>query len=99
MPTISDRGLLAVMRSVLVGFTALVLLFALNSEASIFFDGGKRVQSDARGSLCPAPGRLVLTRDHAGRSAPLSAGLATWLVLEGTVTPDQVWPPQLVGAP
>ena len=36
VPTIGDRGLLLVMRTVLIGFAAIVLLFALHSESSIF---------------------------------------------------------------
>ena len=98
MPTISDRGLLSVMRSVLAGFTALVLLFALNSEASIF----KMVESAYKVTLVaafvPLLAGLYWTRATTqGAICAIVSGLTTWLVLEGTVTPDQVWPPQLVG--
>ena len=97
LPTIGDRGLLAVMRTVLVGFAALVLLFALNLEASIF----KMVESAYKTRwwwrLCRS-GRVVLVaRDDARCHVVIVAGLATWLTLEWSVTPDQVWPPQLVG--
>ncbi|HNC85039.1 MAG TPA: sodium:solute symporter family protein, partial [Nitrospira sp.] len=95
MPTISDRGLLSVMRSVLAGFTALVLLFALNSEASIF----KMVESAYKVTLVaafvPLLAGLYWTRATTqGAICAIVSGLTTWLVLEGTVTPDHVWPPQ-----
>ena len=99
VPTIGDRGLLAVMRSVLVGFASLVLLFALNSEASIF----KMVESAYKVTLVaafvPLLAGLYWARATAqGAILAIVAGLATWLTLECMVTPDQVWPPQLVGA-
>ena len=98
LPTIGDRGLLAVMRTVLVGFAMLVLLFALNSEASIF----KMVESAYKVTLVaafvPLSAGLYWPRASTqGAMFAIVAGLATWLALEGTGTPDQVWPPQLVG--
>ncbi len=99
LPTIDDRGLLRVMRSVLVGFAVLVLLFALNSEASIF----KMVESAYKVTLVaafvPLLAGLYWTRATTqGAIGAIVAGLGTWLTLEGMVTPDQIWPPQLVGA-
>ncbi len=99
VPTIGDRGLLTVMRSVLVGFTALVLLFALNSEASIF----KMVESAYKVTLVAAfvpllAGLYWPRATTQGAICAIVAGLATWLTLEWAITPDQVWPPQLVGA-
>ena len=98
LPTIGDRGLLAVMRTVLVGFAALVLLFALNSEASIF----KMVESAYKVTLVAAfvpllAGLYWPRATTQGAMLAIVAGLATWLTLEWSVTPDQVWPPQLVG--
>ena len=98
LPTIGDRGLLAVMRTVLVGFAALVLLFALNSEASIF----KMVESAYKVTLVAAfvpllAGLYWPRATTQGAMLAIVAGLATWLTLECSVTPDQVWPPQLVG--
>ena len=99
LPTIGDRGLLRVMRLVLVGFAALVLLFALNSEASIF----KMVESAYKVTLVAAfvpllAGLYWARATTQGAIGAIVAGLGTWLTLEGMVTPDQVWPPQLVGA-
>jgi Na+/proline symporter len=86
------------MRSVLIGFTALVLLFALNSEASIF----KMVESAYKVTLVaafvPLLAGLYWPRGTTqGAMLAIVGGLSTWLTLEGGATPDQVWPPQLVG--
>jgi len=98
MPTISDRGLLRVMRAVLVVFAGIVLLFALNSKASIF----TMVESAYKVTLVAAfvpllaglywPGAVRM-----GALVGMAAGLGTWLLLEASVTPGRVWPPQLVG--
>ena len=98
VPTISDRGLLTVMRSVLVAFAGVVLLFALNSEASIF----KMVESAYKVTLVAAFVPLVAglywpRATTQGAMLAIVAGLVSWLTLEGAATPDQVWPPQLAG--
>ena len=98
VPTMSDAGLLRVMRSVLVGFAGVVLVFALNSEASIF----KMVESAYKVTLVAAfvpllTGLYWPGATTQGALAGMVAGLGTWLLLETSVTPDHVWPPQLVG--
>lgn len=98
MPTISNRGLLRVMRVVLVLFAGIVLLFALNSEASIF----KMVESAYKVTLVAAfvpllAGLYWPSATTQGALVGMVAGLGTWLILEATVTPDRVWPAQLVG--
>lgn len=98
MPTISNRGLLRVMRAVLVLFAGIVLLFALKSEASIF----KMVESAYKVTLVAAFVPLLAGLYWPGATTQgalvgMVAGLGTWLILEATVTPDRVWPPQLVG--
>jgi Na+/proline symporter len=98
VPAISDGGLLRVMRMVLIGFAAIVLLFALNSEASIF----KMVESAYKVTLVaafvPLVAGLYWTRATTqGALLSIGTGLGTWIALELSGTPDQVWPPQLVG--
>ena len=98
MPTISDRGLLRVMRVVLVVFAGIVLLFALNSEASIF----KMVESAYKVTLVAAFVPLLAGLYWPGATTQgalvgMVAGLGTWWLLEATVMPDRIWPPQLVG--
>ncbi|MCC2640370.1 MAG: Na+/solute symporter [Nitrospira sp.] len=98
MPAISDGDLLRVMRSVLIGFTAIVLLFALHSEAGIF----KMVESAYKVTLVaafvPLAAGLYWTRATTqGALLSIGTGLGTWIAMELTGRPDQVWPPQLVG--
>ena len=98
VPTISDQGLLRVMRIVLVGFAATVLLFALNSEASIF----KMVESAYKVTLVAAfvpllAGLYWPRATTQGAVLAITVGLGTWCGSELTLTPDQIWPPQLVG--
>lgn len=98
LPTLSDRGLLLVMRSVLVGFTSAVLLFALQSESSIF----KMVESAYKVTLVAAFVPLVagLYWEKAttqGALLGMAAGLGTWVALESGAAPNPMWPPQLVG--
>jgi Na+/proline symporter len=98
VPAISDGGLLRVMRMVLIGFAAIVLLFALNSEASIF----KMVESAYKVTLVaafvPLVAGLYWTRATTqGALLSIGTGLGMWIGLELSGTPDQVWPPQLVG--
>lgn len=97
-PTISDRGLLLVMRTVLVGFAAIVLLFALYSGASIF----RMVESAYKVTLVAAfvplcAGLYWARATTQGALLSVSTGFGTWIVLELLGAPDQVWPPQLVG--
>ena len=83
---------------VLIGFAATVLLFALHSEASIF----KMVESAYKVTLVAAfvpllAGLYWARATTQGAMVAIVAGLGTWLVLELSGTPEQVWPPQLVG--
>ncbi|WHZ16225.1 MAG: sodium-solute symporter, putative [Nitrospira sp.] len=98
MPTIGDHGLLRVMRTVLIGFTATVLLFALNSEASIF----KMVESAYKVTLVAAfvplcAGLYWPKATTQGALLAITTGLGTWITLELSGPFDPVWPPQLVG--
>ncbi len=98
IPTIGDRGLLRVMRTVLIGFAAIVLLFALRSEASIFkmVEGAYKITLVA--AFVPLVAGLYWARATTqGALVAIGTGLATWLVLELSGAPDPVWPPQLVG--
>ena len=86
------------MRIVLVGFAATVLLFALNSEASIF----KMVESAYKVTLVAAfvpllAGLYWARATTQGAVLAITVGLGSWCGSELTVTLDQIWPPQLVG--
>src|SRR4051812_2417729 len=92
-----DKQLLRMMRVVVVCFTCLVTLFALNSHLSIY----KMVENAYKVTLVSAFVPLVFglywrRANQAGALAALALGLGTWIWLE-IVAPDAVCPPQLAG--
>jgi len=98
VPHMDDRTLLRIMRLVLVCFAGVVLIFALNSQASIF----KMVESAYKVTLVAAFIPLVAglywqrANTH-GAIGAVAAGLITWITLELVGSTDSVWPPQVVG--
>jgi len=97
-PHMSDRTFLRTMRMVLVCFAGVVLVFALNSEASIF----KMVENAYKVTLVTAfvPLSAGLFWPRATTQGALCAfviGLVTWMGLELFGPSDSIWPPQLVG--
>ena len=97
LPHMSDRQFLLTLRLVLVIFTLAVLVFALQSEASIY----QMVQNAYKVTLVSAFAPLVLglfwkRATTAGAVLSVVLGLVTWLLMEG-VAPEALVPPQLVG--
>ncbi len=97
-PGMSDRAFLRTMRVVLVCFTLIVLLFALNTSASIF----KMVENAYKITLVSAffPLFLGLYWKRAttqGALTGIAAGFFTWILLEFFGTNNEVWLPQLLG--
>ncbi|MBM4135097.1 MAG: sodium:solute symporter [Nitrospira sp.] len=97
-PGMNDRTFLRTMRIVLVCFTAMVLAFALNSQASIF----KMVENAYKVTLVAAfiplfAGLYWSRANNQGALCAIAAGLTTWIVLELVGPPAPLWPPQLVG--
>jgi Na+/proline symporter len=97
-PGMSEETFLRTMRTALVCFTGIVLVFALNSEASIF----KMVESAYKVTLVAAfiPLAAGLYWRHAttqGAMAAIVAGLVTWIGLELFGRHNDIWPPQLIG--
>ena len=96
-PNMRDHIFLRLMRIVIVCFAGAVLLFALNSEASIF----KMVENAYKVTLVAAfiplfAGLYWKRANTQGALFAIAAGLTSWLLLE-FLQPDTVWPPQLVG--
>jgi solute:Na+ symporter, SSS family len=92
-----DRQLLVTARVMLVVFTGSVMLFALNSESSMY----EMVQNAYKVTLVAAFTPLafgMFWRGATPQGAGLSivAGLVTWLIAE-QVAPEGLLPPQLVG--
>jgi Na+/proline symporter len=97
VPGMSDRAYLRNMRTVLVCFTAVVLVFALNSDATIF----KMVEGAYKITLVSAfiplfAGLYWPRATSLGALLSIGSGLLTWIALELFGHSD-VWPPQLVG--
>lgn len=93
----SDQQFLFMMRVVVLIFTAIVTLFAMNTEASIY----KMVENAYKVTLVAAfvPLAFGLYWKHAtsqGAQLSIVFGLASWITLE-VVSPEGFWPPQLVG--
>jgi Na+/proline symporter len=93
----SDRQFLLTMRLVLVIFALAVLVFALESDASIY----QMVQNAYKVTLVSAFAPLVLglfwqRATTAGALLSVVLGLVTWLLMEA-VAPEALVPPQLVG--
>jgi len=99
LPPMTDRAFLRTMRAVIVCFAGVVLVFALNSESSIF----KMVENAYKVTLVSAFFPLFLglywkRATSQGALASIVAGLSTWLLLEFFGGGENaVWPPQLVG--
>jgi SSS family transporter len=97
LPHMSDRQFLLTLRLVLVGFALAVLVFALESDASIY----QMVQNAYKVTLVSAFAPLVLglfwkRATTVGALLSVVLGLVTWLLLE-VVAPEALVPPQLVG--
>ncbi|WP_447977754.1 sodium:solute symporter family protein [Candidatus Nitrospira bockiana] len=97
-PDMSDRVFLRTMRTVMVGFAAVVLLFALHSEATIYRMVENAYKVTLVAAFIPLFAGLYWKRAN-GQGAMLAivSGLATWVVLELWGGRDTVWPPQLAG--
>jgi Na+/proline symporter len=97
-PKMGDHHFLWVMRGTLVGFAGMVLVFALNSEASIF----KMVENAYKVSLAGAFVPLVVgifwkRATTQGALAATLGGLLSWLMVELMIGAESPVPPQLIG--
>ena len=98
VPTLGDRGLLLVMRTVVIGFAAVVLLFALHSEASIFRMVESAYKVTLVAAFVPLSAGLYWTgATTQGALLAIGTGLGTWFTLELSAASDPMWPAQLVG--
>ncbi|MES2104133.1 MAG: sodium:solute symporter family protein [Pseudomonadota bacterium] len=97
LPKQSDKQFLFMMRVVVLVFTAIVTVFAMNTDSSIY----KMVENAYKVTLVAAfvPLAFGLYWKRAtsqGALASMLLGLAVWISLE-YVAPEGYWPPQLVG--
>ena len=97
-PRMGDRQFLWVMRLTIVCFAALVLVFALSSNASIFKMVENAYKVTLAGAFVPLfAGALWKRANGQGALAAICGGLCTWLLVEVLVGEASPVPPQLLG--
>ncbi|MFQ6332774.1 sodium:solute symporter family protein [Methylophilus sp. 3sh_L] len=97
MPHMSDHHFLRVMRLCLVGFAAMVLFYALNSELSIFGMVESAYKVTLAGAFVPLLfGAFWKRATSQGALAAIVLGIASWVLLEVMVE-NSLIPAQLIG--
>lgn len=97
-PHMGDRQFLRVMRITIVCFTGLVLLFALNSGASIFKMVENAYKITLAGAFVPLFfGAYWQKGTSQGALAAIVGGIVSWILVEVLVGEASLIPPQLVG--
>ena len=98
MPHLTDKGFLKVMRICLVGFSGCVLLYALNSERSIFGMVESAYKITLAGAFVPLFfGAFWKKATNQGALAAIIGGISTWVLVEVLVGEASLVPPQLIG--
>jgi len=98
MPHLTDKGFLKVMRICLVGFAGCVLLYALNSELSIFGMVESAYKITLAGAFVPLFfGAFWKRATNQGALAAIIGGITTWALIEILVGEESLIPPQLIG--
>jgi len=93
----SDQQMLRTMRIIVLTFGAIVLWFALHSNASIFKMVENAYKITLVAAFVPLAFGLYWKRANTqGALVSITLGLVSWLLLE-KFSPDGIWPPQLVG--
>ena len=97
-PDISDRAFLRMMRLCIVGFAGMVLVFALNTEHSIFKMVENAYKITLAGAFVPLFfGAFWKRATTQGALFAIFGGLSSWLLIEFTLGHDSPVPPQLIG--
>ena len=97
-PKMGDHRFLWVMRATLLGFAALVLAFALNSESSIFEMVENAYKVTLAGAFVPLVVGIFWKRATSqGALAAIFGGILSWLMIELMIGEDSPVPPQLIG--
>jgi Na+/proline symporter len=97
-PEVDDRGLLRMMRITMVCFAGLVLLFALNSESTIFEMVENAYKITLAGAFVPLFFGAYWSRATTqGALTACIGGVGSWLIIELLVGEASLVPPQLIG--
>ncbi|HEY0906980.1 MAG TPA: sodium:solute symporter, partial [Methylophilus sp.] len=98
MPHMNDHAFLRVMRLCLVGFAGLVLLYALNSELSIFGMVESAYKVTLAGAFVPLLfGAFWKRATSQGALAAIILGIGSWVLIEYLVGEQSAVPAQLLG--
>ncbi len=96
-PKLSDKAMLLLLRATVITFAGMVLLYALNSQLSIFGMVEKAYQVTLVGAFVPLLAGVYWKRANtAGATLSIVLGVTVWLYLLFTL-PNGVMPPQLGG--
>ena len=97
VPHMSDRQFLLLLRVVLVSFTTCALLFALNSNSTMYEMVQNAYNVTLTGAFVPlVAGAFWKRANTQGALFSVVLGVGTWLVFN-TVAPEALVPPNLVG--
>jgi len=97
-PDMGDRAFLRVMRITIVGFAVCVLLYALNSEMSIFGMVESAYKITLAGAFVPLfAGAFWKRATTQGALAAIFGGISSWVLIEVLVGEASLVPPQLIG--
>lgn len=98
LPHLTDHGFLRVMRICLVCFTILVLIYALNSQSTIFGMVESAYKITLAGAFVPLFfGAFWKRATNQGALAAIIGGISTWVLIEVFVGEKSLVPPQLIG--
>lgn len=96
-PNLTDKQNLLLIRCSVVLFAGGILVFAMNSESSIFEMVENAYKVTLAGAFVPLVAGLYWKRANTGGAlASIALGLTTWIALE-LIAPEGVMPPQLGG--
>lgn len=97
IPDMTDRKMLRLMQAVVLGFTVLVMIYALNTEASIFHMVENAYKVTLVTAFVPLVFGLFWSRaTRQGALFAILAGFVVWVACE-TFAPEAVIRPQLAG--
>jgi SSS family solute:Na+ symporter len=98
MPNMNDLAFLRVMRVCLIGFALMVLLYALNSENSIFGMVESAYKVTLAGAFVPLVfGAFWKRATSQGALTAIILGIGSWVIIELMVGEESLIPPQLIG--
>jgi len=98
IPHLGDKGFLRVMRICLVVFGLCVLLYALNSNRSIFGMVESAYKITLAGAFVPLIfGAFWKRATSQGALAAIIGGITTWVLIEVLIGEASLIPPQLIG--